>query len=107
MTDKIKNKVGNSKPTDGVVGVQTMDRLAQSAHDGIDAASEAAHPTIDRATAGAHHAVDNADEAIAKVSAKGRSMAAKSANYMREHPMLTLSLAVGTGYLLSRLLTKH
>ncbi|TVS10366.1 MAG: DUF883 domain-containing protein [Gammaproteobacteria bacterium] len=88
-----------------------MDRLAKSAHSGIDAASNAAHPVIDRIASGAHNAVGNADElatqaagAIDSASVKGEQLFASGSSYMREHPLLTLGLAVTTGYLLSRLL---
>ncbi|MCC5860626.1 MAG: hypothetical protein JJT93_01785 [Gammaproteobacteria bacterium] len=90
---------------------QVMDRLAKTAHKGIDAASAAVHPTIDRATAGAHKAVDNADqmathaaEAIDQAGLKGDELISAGTSYMREHPLLTVGLAVTAGYLLSRLL---
>jgi ElaB/YqjD/DUF883 family membrane-anchored ribosome-binding protein len=91
-----------------------MDRLAQSAHSGIDAASHAVHPAIDRMASGAHKAVDNADEvaaqaaqALGKAGAKGEELVTAGASYMREHPLFTLGLAVATGYVLSRLLASR
>lgn len=100
---------GMNGPTEGV------DRLASSAHSGIHAAAEAAHPAIDRLASGAHKAVNSADEAanqatdaIAKAGnkagVKGEELYAASAVYMREHPMLTIGIAMATGYVLSRLL---
>gem|GEM_PF-1498281 len=93
---------------------QTKDRIAESAHKGIDAASRAVHPTVDRAAAGAHKAVDNADdmvnqaaEAFDRAGVKGEEMLTASTTYMREHPLLTLSLAVTAGYVLSRLLASR
>jgi ElaB/YqjD/DUF883 family membrane-anchored ribosome-binding protein len=98
-------------PNGSVAGVHTFDRMTKSAHAGIDAAANAAHPTIDRAANSAHHAVENADdianyaaEAINKASAQGGKMLDASTGYMRKHPLFALSLAVGTGYVLSRLL---
>jgi ElaB/YqjD/DUF883 family membrane-anchored ribosome-binding protein len=91
-----------------------MDRLAKSAHSGIDAASHAAHPAIDRIASGAHKAVDNADEvahqaaqAVGKAGVKGEELVAAGTSYLREHPLFTLGLAVTAGYVLSRLLASR
>lgn len=92
-----------------------MDRLAASAHEGIHAAAEAVHPAIDRLASGAHRAVNSADEAAnhatdamakagSKAGVKGEELYAAGTGYLREHPVLTIGLAVATGYLLSRLL---
>lgn len=114
MNERTQINTNNLNPVARGAGVQTMDRIAKSAHEGIDAASKAVHPTIDRAAAGAHKAVDNVDdlanyaaEAIDKAGVKGEKLITASTSYMREHPLLTLSLAVGAGYVLSRLLTSH
>jgi ElaB/YqjD/DUF883 family membrane-anchored ribosome-binding protein len=111
MSDKTQFQTNNSNPVAGGVGTQAMDRMAKSAHKGIDAASQAAHPTIDRAAAGAHRAVEGADElashaadAIDRAGVKGEELLATSTSYMREHPLLTLGLAVTAGYVLSRIL---
>jgi ElaB/YqjD/DUF883 family membrane-anchored ribosome-binding protein len=104
-------KTNNMSSTGTVAGVHKFDRITKSAHDGIDAAANAVHPTIDRAAASAHHAVEHADdmanyaaEAITKASAQSGKMLDASTNYVRKHPLFTLSLAVGMGYVLSRLL---
>lgn len=111
MSESTQNFTNSSSPADAGVSVDTKDRIARSAHKGIDAASKAAHPTIDRAAAGAHQAVANADEmldsaaqALDRVGAKGEQLIASGTGYMREHPLLTLGLAVTAGYVLSRLL---
>lgn len=102
-----------TQPGAGVTGATSdgMDRLAQSAHRGIDSASKAAHPAIDRLASGAHNAVGNADDmatqaanALDAASDKGEELLATSTSYMREHPLFTLGLAVTAGYVLSRLL---
>lgn len=108
-----------SDATNGPAGKQatkeSVDRLASGAHSGINAAKEAAHPAIDRLASGAHRAVNSADEAASsatdamaragnKASEKGEELYAASAGYMREHPVLTIGVAVAAGYLLSRLL---
>lgn len=114
MIDKTNSPTPNAHPPAHVAGTDTMDRLAKSAHDGIDAASNAAHPQIDKAAASAHKAVDNADQfadytakTFEKASTRGGKMYASSAKYLREHPVLSLSVAVGTGYIISRLLASR
>jgi len=111
MTEKTNSNTGGPK---SAAGIHTMDRMAKSAHDGINAASNAAHPAIDNAASGAHRVVDNADEwgnqaaeAFEKASAKSGKMITATTSYLREHPVLTLSLAVGAGYLVSRLLNSR
>lgn len=104
-------------PTNGTLppgDPSTKDRMATGAHSGIDAASEAIHPSIDRAAAGAHSAVKHADEmadhaveAMERVGVKKDEMMSASSSYIREHPLITLGLAVTTGYVLSRLLSSR
>lgn len=114
MNEKTQTDTSTSTQAAGRAGVQAMDRLAQSAHRGIDAASRVVHPTIDRAAASAHRAVENADEmathaadAIDHASAKGEEILTAGTRYMRDHPLLTLGLAVSAGYVLSRLLASR
>lgn len=105
----------NSGPAGKKATTEGVDRLAAGAHSGIQAAAEAVHPAIDRLASGAHRAVNSADEAAnqatdaiakagTKAGVKGEELYAASAEYLREHPMVTIGLAVATGYLLSRLL---
>jgi ElaB/YqjD/DUF883 family membrane-anchored ribosome-binding protein len=100
---------GTNATTDGV------ERIATSAHQGINAAADAAHPVIDRLASTAHRAIDSADHAAnhatdtlakagGKAGAKGEELYASGAGYMRDHPVLTIGVAVAAGYLLSRLL---
>ena len=105
----------NSGPAGTTATTEGVDRLAAGAHSGIHAAAEAVHPAIDRLASGAHRAVNSADEAANqatdamaragnKAGVKGEELYAAGAGYLREHPMVTIGLAVATGYLLSRLL---
>ncbi|MCC5858557.1 MAG: hypothetical protein JJT90_10400 [Ectothiorhodospiraceae bacterium] len=114
MNDKAQTATNNLSPAATGVSVETMDRIAKSVHKGIDNASKAAHPTIDSAAAGAHKAVDSADEmlnpaaeALDRAGVKGEELITASTSYMREHPLLTLGLAVTAGYALSRLLASR
>ncbi len=114
MDDKTQTFTNDSNPPPAGAGAETMDRIATGAHRGIDAASRAAHPTIDRAAAGAHRAVENADglandavEALDSAGEKGEELIIAGTRYMREHPLLTLGLAVTAGYVLSRMLASR
>lgn len=114
MNENTTNRNSNLSPGNGGAKPSTIDRVTQSAHDGIESASKAAHPTVDRAASGAHKAIESADDmahqaadAIDKAGVKGEELLEAGTTYMREHPLLTLGLAVGTGYVLSRLLTSR
>jgi len=91
----------------------SVERLAKSAHSGINVATEAAGPAIERIASGAHKAVDSADaiarqaaEALEGVGDKGQKLATSGTGLLREHPLLTLGLAVAAGYLLSYLTSR-
>lgn len=110
MNQNNPNMTTNSGPAPRP-STESLDRLAKGAHSGVNKASEAAHPAIDRLASGAHKAIDNADqvaeqaaEAIGKAGVKGEELVTASTSYMREHPMLTLGVAVAAGFILSRLL---
>jgi ElaB/YqjD/DUF883 family membrane-anchored ribosome-binding protein len=90
-----------------------VDRMAQSAHSGVDAASDVAGPAIDQMAAGAHRAINSADEAATSAVAaleaagvRGKALLDTSTTYMRQHPLLSLGVAVAAGFVLSRLLLK-
>jgi ElaB/YqjD/DUF883 family membrane-anchored ribosome-binding protein len=111
MNDTTQTFTNSSRPAAPGARAETLDRMATGAHKGIDAASRAAQPAIDRAAAGAHKAVDSADqlasnaaEALDRAGAKGEQLITSGTSYMREHPLLTLGLAVAAGYALSRTL---
>ncbi len=113
MSEHTSNKTSNSGPTVRPA-IEGLERIAEGAHSGINAASEAAHPAIDRVASGAHKVVDNADqvaahaaEAIGKAGVKGEELVAAGTSYMREHPLLTLGVAVAAGYVLSRLMSSR
>ena len=115
MFENKKAAATNSVPGGTNTTTEGVDRLAAGAHSGIHAAAEAVHPAIDRLASSAHRAVNSADEAAnqatdamaragSKAGVKGEELYAASAGYLREHPVITIGVAVATGYLLSRLL---
>jgi ElaB/YqjD/DUF883 family membrane-anchored ribosome-binding protein len=84
----------------------------------IDKVSDAAHPAVERLASGAHQAVDKiadvAGQAAETLGVKGEQL--KNAQvqameqcrgYVRDHPVLSLGIAVAAGFLLSRLLSSR
>ncbi len=111
MNEPTQSPPTNSNAAGPGVIAENLQRFAKSVHSGIDTASVAAHPAIDRLASGAHKAIDNADEvaiqakqALDKAGVKGEELVAASTSYMREHPLVTLGLAIAAGYVLSRLM---
>jgi ElaB/YqjD/DUF883 family membrane-anchored ribosome-binding protein len=103
--------MANSKQAAKAATMDTADRIAQSAHEGIDAVTLAAQPAIERVAAGAHHAVDSAEEfikpatdALEKAGIKSDELLAQGTAYVREHPFKALGMAVAAGYLLNSFL---
>jgi len=95
---------------------RNIEQAKSGAHEGIERVSEAARPTVDRLTTGAHEAVDSianaASQAAETLEEKGmylkeaQSRFVESAsNYVHEHPVASLGIAVATGFVLSRLLS--
>jgi ElaB/YqjD/DUF883 family membrane-anchored ribosome-binding protein len=81
----------------------------------IDRASDALHPAVDRIAAGAHQAIDKvadvATQAAQSLGERGEQLKGAQTraldaarDYVQAHPLAALGIALGTGYLLSRLL---
>ncbi len=101
---------GNGSLTQGI------ERAGSGAHQAIDKASDAARPAVDRIASGAHQAVDRAKDAATQAA---ESLGAKAdhlkeakihltdacGSYMRSNPAMSLGIAVGVGFLLSRLMS--
>jgi ElaB/YqjD/DUF883 family membrane-anchored ribosome-binding protein len=95
-------------------GKLTPDNAGAAAHGMIDKISDATAPAVDRVTSGAHQAVDKiadaANQTAATLRARSRRLwSAKTQtmeqcrSYVREHPMISVGVAVAAGFLLSRL----
>lgn len=93
-----------------------VDHAAMGAHETITAVSDSARPAVNRMASSAHDVVDRvagvATHTAETLGIKGEQL--KSAqkrlmegarDYVREHPVASLGIAVATGYLLSRLLS--
>ena len=98
--------------------VRGVDQATAGAHEKIVSVTDAARPAVERMAASAHEVVDRvagvATQAAETLGVKGDQI--KSAQdklvdsareYMREHPVATLSVAVAAGFVLSRLLSSR
>ena len=98
--------------------VRGVDQVTAGAHDKINTVSDAAKPAVDRIASSAHEAVDKvagvATQAAETLGVRGEQI--KSAQeklvesareYMHEHPVATLGIAVAAGFVLSRLLSSR
>jgi len=98
--------------------VRGVDQATAGAHEKINSVSEAAKPAVDRMATSAHEAVDKvagvASHAAETLGVRGEQI--KSAQdklvesareYMHEHPVATLGIAVAAGFVLSRLLSSR
>jgi ElaB/YqjD/DUF883 family membrane-anchored ribosome-binding protein len=86
-------------------GTTHQETVAEHASAGLSRLSDSAQQTMERFT----HA---ASQAASRLSEQGEALmhgrAAETArNYMREHPLATIGIAVAVGLLLSRLLTRR
>lgn len=96
--------------------VQGIEHAGSGVHQAIDRVSDAARPAVDRIASGAHQVVDKAQDAATQAA---ESLGAKAdhlkeaqthltqacGTYMRSNPIATLGIAVGIGFVLSRLMS--
>lgn len=95
-----------------------VDQAASGVHDTINSVSDSARPAVDRMASSAHEVVNRvagvASQTAETLGLKGeqlnsaqKRLMASAGEYMREHPVASIGIAVATGYLLSRLLTSR
>ncbi len=98
--------------------VRGVDQATVDIHDGINAVSDAARPAVDRLASSAHTVVDQISGVVAhaaeSIGAKGDQLKGtqdqlveSAREYLRERPVVSLGIAMATGYLLSRLLSSR
>lgn len=91
---------------------------AADMHRTIDKAAEAAQPVVDRLASSAHAGVDKVSGALAGASKtmdeKSRQLASAARNfadtgrdYVRTSPATSILVAVGAGYILSKILSRR
>lgn len=112
--DTPKTDIGTQASGNGSL-TQGIERAGSGAHQAIDKASEAARPAVDRLASGAHQAVDKAKDAATQAAESlglkadhlkeaQTHLADACGSYMRSNPATSLGIAVGVGFLLSRLI---
>ena len=106
-----------SSPTDrGRTLARSLDQASTNAHDAIDKTSNAVRPVVDRIASDAHQAVDQlasaAGQAADTLDVKGEQLRnaqvramEQCRGYVRDHPAVSLGIAVAPGFLLSRLVS--
>lgn len=86
---------------------QTVDDIARKATDkagpAIDRVARAAHETVDRVAEAAQPAAEWIGDSAERVKQAQDQMVAGTREYIRERPLVTLSVALAAGYLLGRL----
>jgi ElaB/YqjD/DUF883 family membrane-anchored ribosome-binding protein len=92
-----------SNMTSGI-GATAAD-VSDKAHAGIDRLTQSAHSTVDRVASAATSAADRiyhvGDTKYAHMAQEWKE---QGCAYVRAHPMTAVGIAVGAGFLLSRLL---
>lgn len=97
---------------------RSLDQASAGAHKVIDKASDAARPVVDRLASGAHQAVDKIATAAGQAADTLGVNAEQLKNaqvkvmeqcrgYVRDHPMASLGIAIGAGFILSRLMSSR
>ncbi|HUF21430.1 MAG TPA: hypothetical protein VMP00_11860 [Burkholderiales bacterium] len=96
---------------------QAVDLAGARAHEAGDEAADAARPAVEQIAAGAHQAIDRiagaATQAAETLGLSGEQMKNVQAQveqcreYVRDHPLASLGMAVAAGYVLSRLLSSR
>jgi ElaB/YqjD/DUF883 family membrane-anchored ribosome-binding protein len=110
-------KMAENGDASGTVA-RTVDQATTGVHKAIDKASDAARPAVDRLASGAHQAVDKiagaATQAAETLDLKTEQLmdaqtrlTENCREYVREHPVTSLGIAVAAGFLLSRLLSSR
>ena len=108
-SDTISTPGGNGSIAQGIA------QAGAGVHQAIDKVSDAARPAVDRIASSAHQAVDKAKDAATQAA---ESLGVKAdhlkeaqthlveacGSYMRTNPVASLGIAVGVGFLLSRLM---
>jgi hypothetical protein len=93
-------------PTNGRTAQKSCDvagEIGDRAHAGIDRLSAGAHHAVDRVASGAAEAADQLDLKKEEWSAAAGEWMDTTRDYVREHPVAALAVALAAGYLLSRL----
>jgi ElaB/YqjD/DUF883 family membrane-anchored ribosome-binding protein len=93
---------------------RAVEHATIGAHHKIDSMSSSGKPAVDRMAASAHEAVDKvssvASHAVETLGVKGeqlnaaeKRLVAGTRQYVQQHPVASIGIAIATGYVLSRM----
>lgn len=82
---------------------RASEMTSQDAHQGIDRISGTAHQAVDRVASAAQSAAGRVGEVREQFMNAKDEWYDTARDYVREHPMAALGIAVAAGFLLSRL----
>ncbi len=77
-----------------------------SAHQGIDKVSDAAHQTVDKIAGAATPAADWVNENARKLKQVEQQLVSDASNYVRQHPLASVGIAVVAGMIISKLMQR-
>ncbi len=109
-TPKTDTTNGNTSLAQGIA------QVGSTAHHAIDRASDAARPAVDRIASTAHQAVDKAKDmaghAADTLSAQAdhlkdakENLTQACSNYVRSNPVMAFGIALGIGFVMSRIMS--
>lgn len=112
--DMASSNMGSNKGAPG----GSFDKSAADMHNTIDKAADAAQPMVDRLASSAHEGVDKVSGALTGVSARVdektkqlgeayNKFAETGRGYVRSSPATSVLVAVGAGFVLSKLLGRR
>ena len=73
----------------------------------VDAVSDFAHGAVDKATNATNMAVDKISEKGEQLKITEQRLVKEASDYVRDNPMTSVCIAIGAGYLLSKLLSNR
>lgn len=111
------NSMPSSKDDSGTLG-RAVGQASTGVHEAIDRASNVARPVVDRLASGAHqavdkiagaagHAVDNLGMSAEQLKNAQVKAVEQCRGYVRDNPLISLGVAIGAGFLLSRILSSR
>ncbi len=89
---------------DNLLNSQQTKSAADCVHRGIDRASEALHATADNTLSSASKLAEKASTGAEKLSATQEKVRAGTVDYASSHPLRSLLISAGIGFLLAKLL---
>lgn len=73
----------------------------------VDTVSDFAHETVDKATKGTQHAVDKIDKEGVQLKHAEQRLTEECSIYIRDNPLTSVGIAMGVGFILSKLLSSR